>query len=206
MADEAGAPLLGARSLKATLDLDWDDPTARQLALERVLTVLAAVDHWLTEQAPLPEARAHAVVVASQEAAPRVVTQDVAWSAEATPVLRRGVAKERQISIEDAEMRHGRKSRHQCVDGYKRHVLRDLDSGLGRAVGVTAANVPEAQVTAAVADDLAHPAVTLAELHIDRAYLSSHFVRERAPELTIYCKAWPVRNGDRFPKTAFHLD
>jgi transposase len=24
--------------------------------------------------------------------------------------------------------------------------------------------------------------------------------------LAIYCKAWPVRNGDRFPKTAFQLD
>jgi Transposase DDE domain len=31
-------------------------------------------------------------------------------------------------------------------------------------------------------------------------------VRERPPDLAIFCKAWPVRNGDRFPKTAFHLD
>jgi hypothetical protein len=32
-------------------------------------------------------------------------------------------------------------------------------------------------------------------LHIDRAYLSSPLVRERPANLTIYCKAWPVRNG-----------
>jgi hypothetical protein len=32
-------------------------------------------------------------------------------------------------------------------DGYKRHVLRDLDSGLIPAVGITPANVPEATVT-----------------------------------------------------------
>jgi hypothetical protein len=31
------------------------------------------------------------------------------------------------------------------IDGYKRHVLRDLDSGLVPAVGVTPANLPEAQ-------------------------------------------------------------
>jgi len=39
--------------------------------------------------------------------------------------LRSGVAKERRISIEDEDMRHGRKSRSQKIDGYKRHVLRD---------------------------------------------------------------------------------
>ena len=31
-------------------------------------------------------------------------------------------------------------------------------------------------------------------------------VRDRPADLTIFCKAWPVRNGARFPKTAFHLD
>ena len=32
-------------------------------------------------------------------------------------------------------------------------------------------------------------------------------MRERAPDLAIVCKAWPVRApGDRFAKTAFHLD
>jgi hypothetical protein len=44
------------------------------------------------------------------------------------------------------------------------------------------------------------------ELHIDRAYLSSHFVHERSDELEIYCKAWPVREGKRFSKQAFTLD
>jgi len=51
-------------------------------------------------------------------------------------------------------MRHGRKSRSQRFDGYKRHVLRDLDTGLVRAVGVTRANIPEASVTDAIATDL----------------------------------------------------
>jgi hypothetical protein len=48
--------------------------------------------------------------------------------------------------------------------------------------------------------------VTLVELHIDRAYLSSKWVKERDDQLNIFCKAWPVRNGDRFDKTAFVLD
>ena len=103
-------------------------------------------------------------------------------------------------------MRHGRKSRSRLIDGYKRHVLRDLDSGLVPAVGVTPANAPEATVTAGIAADLAHQDLVLAELHIDRAYLSSALVRERAAGLAIYCKAWPVPAGPHFPKTAFALD
>ena len=44
------------------------------------------------------------------------------------------------------------------------------------------------------------------ELHIDRAYLSSHLVRERPDELEVYCKAWPVHQGKGFHKQAFVLD
>jgi hypothetical protein len=63
------------------------------------------------------------------------------------PALRHGVARNRRISVEDSQMRHGRKSRSVLFDGYKRHVLRDLDSCLEPAVGITPANVPEAAVT-----------------------------------------------------------
>ncbi len=73
-------------------------------------------------------------------------------------------------------------------------------------VGVTAANAPEASVTDAIMADLAHQAVQLHEIHLDRGYLASDLVRNRPEDLIIYCKAWPVRNGDRYPKTAFVLD
>lgn len=116
------------------------------------------------------------------------------------------MAPDRRISIEDGDMRHGRKSRSQRFNGYKRHVLRDLDLGVVRAVGLTPANIPEAQVTDELDIDLKAQEVTLVELHIDRAYLSSKWVKERDDQLNIFCKAWPVRNGDRFDKTAFVLD
>jgi transposase len=75
------------------------------------------------------------------------------------------------------------------VDGYKRHVVHDLDSGLVREVGITPAIVPEASVTEAINTDLAAQQAQLAEPHIDRAYLSSMLVRERSADLVIYCKA-----------------
>ncbi len=103
-------------------------------------------------------------------------------------------------------MRHGRKSRSQRFDGYKRHVLKDLDIGVVRAVGITPANVPEAAVTDDLATDLEPQNVKLEELHIDRAYLSSQMVKQRPEDVKIVCKAWPVRNGKHFSKSAFILD
>ena len=123
------------------------------------------------------------------------------------PSLRRGVAKDRRISVEDGQMRHGRKSRSVLFDGYKRHVLRDLDTGLVTAVGITPANAPEAGVTGDIAADLDAAGRTLAELHIDRAYLSSALVRDRDGGLAVFCKAWRVRNASgRFAKDQFSLD
>jgi hypothetical protein len=102
-----------------------------------VLGLLDQVAAFVAGQAG-GEAAAAAVATAVQ-----VRDQDVDLSGPA-PSLRRGVAKDRRISVEDSQMRHGRKSRSVLFDGYKRHVLRDLDTGLIPAVGITAANVPEA--------------------------------------------------------------
>ena len=200
LAQQAGAPELAASSLKAALDADWDDPAARDAALAEVLGLLDRVEAFIAGQAG-EEAAAAAVAVARQ-----VRDQDVDLTGPA-PALRRGVARDRRISVEDGQMRHGRKSRSVLFDGYKRHVLRDLDTGLVPAVGITPANAPEASVTGDIAADLEAAGWHLAELHIDRAYLSSALVRDRGPDLAIFCKAWRVRNtGGRFAKDQFTLD
>ena len=105
-------------------------------------------------------------LAASLAVAEQVRAQDVPTDATGQPVLRQGVAKDRRISIEDADVRHGRKSASRLIDGYKRHVMCDLDSALVRAVGLTAANAPEAGVTDAIMADLAAQQVVLGELLI----------------------------------------
>jgi Transposase DDE domain/Transposase domain (DUF772) len=202
VAAEVDVPLLsGEQSLKATLDCNWDDPQERTAALTQVLAALNTVETWLAGQQDVPDAATAALTVAET-----VRDQDVEAQPDNVIQLRQGVAKDRRISVEDTEMRHGRKSRSHRFDGYKRHVLRDLDTGMVRAVGITPANAPEAHVTDELLTDLAQQDVELREIHLDRGYLASDLVRDRAEELTIYCKAWPVRNGDRYPKTAFVLD
>jgi IS5 family transposase len=139
-------------------------------------------------------------------AARQVQDQDTVVDDGGVVRLRQGVAKDRRISIEDPQMRHGRKTKSQRIDGYKRHVLTDLDTELVPSVGVTAANVAEAEVADQIKADLQAQRRTLEKLDIDRAYLSSSLVRDRDPELQVFCKAFPVPNGPRFAKTAFTLD
>jgi hypothetical protein len=202
VAKKAGAEMVCETSLKAALDRGWDQLGQREEALSLVLKVLQTVETWV--QTLQQEERE--LAQPSLDIAQQVKAQDVQVDENGKVSLIKGVAKDRRISVEDSEMRHGCKSRSVRVDGYKRHVLHDLDTGLIRAVGLTPANAPEASVTEAISLDLDRQKVTLKELHIDRAYLSSHWVRERSDELEVYCKAWPVRQGKRFHKQAFALD
>jgi transposase len=155
---------------------------------------------------PARAMRAPSCVAASVAVAHQGRTPDVTLAADGTPSLRQGGAAERRIRVEAGEMRQGRKRRSLLIDGSKRHGLRDLDSRLVVAVGVTSANAPEARVTEAMEADLAAQQRTRAELPIDRADLASPLVQYRSPVLAMFCKAWPVQQGPYVPKSAFPLD
>lgn len=203
IAQEIGVDIIVGSSLKAALDLNWDDPEQKTVALNIVLEALEKVETYVQAQ---PKETEHPVIDYCLETAREIELQDVEIDEHGKKKIRSGVAKDRRISIEDEEMRHGRKSRSQKIDGYKRHVLRDLDNGLIRAVGITKANAPEASVTLSIEEDLKKQNIEMTELHIDRGYLSSELVKNRPLGLTIYCKAWRVQNGTKFSKNEFILD
>jgi hypothetical protein len=91
--------------------------------------------------------------------------------------VRQGVAPERRVSIEDDQMRHGRKSKSKRFDGYKEHIAADLDSDLIVACALTPANRPEDEATPALAADMRRQDLRISELSIDRAYINSDLVR-----------------------------
>jgi hypothetical protein len=130
VAAQAGVPQLAASSLKAALDRDWDDPAARDLALAQVPGFVDQVEAFITGWAG-DQAAATAVAVARQ-----VRDQDVD-SCGPAPALRRGVAKDRRISVEDAQMRHGRKSRPVLSGGLytQRRLRRDQATSASGTAG-----------------------------------------------------------------------
>jgi hypothetical protein len=202
--EAAKLQLLGGSSLKAALDIDWDDRVQQQQAMERLLDEVQRLRRWVhrqlaehAQQPPLKEALA---------LIERIIEQDLEPDPSGGMRLCKGVAKDRRISVSDPDMRHGRKSRSKCFNGYKRHIARDLDRGLILAATVRPANEPEALATEQLRPDV-EAYGTVNELHIDRAYLSGAWTRELyGSGKAIVAKPWVPRNADRFPKTAFHID
>src|SRR5262249_41299438 len=117
----------------------------------------------------------------------------------------RGVTKGRQPSLGDPEMRHGRKSRSRPFTGYKRHVVKLLESDLIVEAVARPANEPEHAVLAALTPEVARQG-PLADLWMDRGYLSSPEIPAlHMSGVTLHAKPWTARNGERFPKHAFAI-
>jgi len=206
--EQIGLSLFDAPRLKAALDINWDDAEQKQQALQRLCDELDALQTWIREHVP--------VEVKQPPLAAAVATLQTLLAQEVEPDptggggtrIREGVAKDRQISLEDEEMRHGRKSAAQRFDGYKRHLARDLDEQLLLAAEPLPANTPD---TAGldpllVAVELQHREVT--SLHIDRGYLGGELIEvyDQAG-VVIVCKPWPVRNtAGHFSKLDFQID
>jgi hypothetical protein len=117
-------------------------------------------------------------------------------------ILRR-VAKGRQPSLGDSEMRHGRKSRHRPFTRYTRHVVQLLGPDLIVEAVARPANEPEHAVLATLTTAVAQQG-PLSEVWMDRGYLASAEIPVlHARGVTLHAKPWTARNGDRFPKHAF---
>src|SRR5712671_5714367 len=134
---EAGLALVGQSSLKAALDLDWGAPTARASALRLVLAEVERWKNWLEQQQRL--AAQEPPMQEVLETIEQIVAQDTEPDLEGGPGARRikkHVAPDRRISIEDADMRHGRKSSAKTFHGFKEPIALALDSTVTREVVV----------------------------------------------------------------------
>ena len=201
---DAGLALVGRSSLKAALDIDWDDPDAQAAAFDRLLTEVDRLEQWVAAQPPM--ARATPGLQAALTALRGVLTQDLDPDpATGQRRIRRGVAKDRQPSLGDPDVRHGRKTRTRPFTGYKRHVIKLRAPDLIVGAIVRPANEPEhAALTRLTADVARHG--ELEALWMDRGYLGSTEVPVlHARGVRLHVKPWTAHNGDRFPKQAFTI-
>lgn len=138
-----------------------------------------------------------------------VTEQDLERTRDGRTIIRQGVAPDRRISINDPEMRHGRKSRSKRFNGYKEHIARDLDAPAIIACSVTPANRPEEEGAVPISEDIRHQGFTIAEAHIDRAYVNSALVSDtRASGGEIFAKPWAQRSPrpGMYSKADFRID
>jgi hypothetical protein len=205
---EAGIHLLLGTSVKKALDVEWSDPKQKAEALQRLVRQVSALQRWVAKH--LPGEIKEPPLREQVETLQQVLDQDLEPDPDGGGTrIREGVAEDRRVSIEDAEMRHGRKSRSKRFNGFKRHLAADLDTDLILAAAITPGNRPEEEALPSIEQDLARLGRPVGELHIDRAYINSAMVDSvLGTGGTIRCKPWVPRNAHPgvFTKRAFKID
>ena len=119
LVEDAGLTLVGHSSLKAALDLDW--PSARSRALGLVLEEVERWQRWLEQQHTW---RLRHLLCRRSWRPSRSLSCRTPSQTRGGPGGRRikqHVAPDRRISIEDQDMRHGRKSSAKTFNGFKEH-------------------------------------------------------------------------------------
>lgn len=203
---KAKAPLLLASSIKAGLDIDWSDSKQKAMAIQVVERQVSSLQQWVERHLDDAITRPLQPFI---DAITQVHAQDLETKKDGSVSIREGVAPDRRISVEDAEMRHGRKSRSKRFNGYKEHIARDLDSRAIVACAVTPANRPEEEGAAPIAEDIQRQGLHLVELHIDRAYVNSPVVASVIESGgNVFAKPWGVRarSPELFSKRDFTID
>lgn len=207
VAQQAGIPALLEASVKRGLDTEWSDPDAKGEALKTLVAQLDSLGAWLRRK--LPEELGKPPLKDHLDTLTQIRTQDLEPDPDGGggTRIREGVAAERRVSIEDPEMRHGRKSKSKRFNGYKRHIATDLDTDLILACAVTPANRPEEEAAPILKADLERQGRRIAEMHVDRGYIASPVVGDMlADGGDVICKPWVPRNGKLFTKADFKIN
>lgn len=210
VAERSTVGLLNASSVKAWLDIDWSDSSARSDALKRLLDEFGKLRTWIEEamgtdrvtEPPISDDIALVEKLIEQDAEPDPDDPDGRLR------IRRGVAPGRQISISDPDMRHGRKSKSKAFNGYKRHLLMDADvPGLVVATTLVPASATEHAPLAGLLKRAEATGAELVEVHVDRGYIpSADLMARRRAGLKVFSKAPTIKNGDLFSKLDFDVD
>ena len=203
---EAGIPLLLESSVKKGLDVDWNEAGEKKRALQRLVEQLDCLEQWVKRV--LPQQVENKPLAEHLKTLKQLRDQDLEPDPGGGGVrIRQAVAPDRRVSVEDSEMRHGRKSRSKRFNGFKQHIAAEIDLDLIVACTVTPANQPEAEAAPALEKDMQRQGMRTGELYIDRGYINSSVVEAVQKQRgKVLCKPWALNNGELLSKSDFKLD
>jgi hypothetical protein len=205
-------------SVKGEAEIDWSDENARA---EFLKSIVADADRLLeTARQTLAQVRAgsdqeQAIVEAAQLLS-QLLLQDVERPAggpgpsgeDGDPRLKQGVTRDRIVSVQDPEMRHGHKSASKRFEGFKAAVAVDPDTQLITAVDLLSANAEDSRrALELVQATEANTGTQVEERMGDCAYGdgTTREIFEQAGRKLVARVARPHNQG-QFPKEAFAID
>ena len=218
LAEVAGEPISGwaekeglqryfGSSLKGEAAIDWDDKAQRDQLLTQIVEdgrrLLSLAEQARHEHPEYGEA-----IQADAALLERLIRQDVEEKPGGGCQIKEGTEKDRLISVQDPEMRHGRKSASKTFNGHKTAVAVDMDSQLICGVEVLAGNAGDQEK----ALELVHQAERVTDAQVeetvgDCAYGGGPTRKAFADEQRLLTAKVPTsHNGDCFPKSVFAID
>ena len=196
-------------NVKGDAHIDWDDKSARAGLLGRIvgdahrLVKLSRRTQGLLEEESAERQR----IVEASELLGQLLLQDVEGTDEGVR-LRKGVSRDRMVSVHDPEMRHGHKSSSKRFDGHKASVAVDTDSQVITAVDVLPGNAPDNVGALELVERSEESTLSEVEETIgDTAYGDGGTRQAFADaERTLIARLPRRPEGKRFPKEDFEID
>lgn len=121
-------------SKKTKEEIDWNDPHARQQLLQSLVDDSHALLETVSDRELTAEEKTAVEILAT------VTEQDIEVTTDGKVSLRQGVAKDRIISVEDPEMRHGHKTSTGKFNGHKGQLIIDAETEVITNIDVTPGN------------------------------------------------------------------
>ena len=141
VAEAWGLDLLVAKSTKGIFAIDWQDRDQRASVVTQLAAWVVDVVGRIRRELTSARRRLHKMLLRRCRNLLKVVRDDLTEDEKGRLVVARQVTSGRLVSVHDPQARHGRKSRSKTFNGFKAHVLGDVDSGLIVAAAVTPGNV-----------------------------------------------------------------
>lgn len=193
--------------MKRGLDVDWTLPGEGENALNRLIRQIDAMERWVrktfADESRFPPLRDHL------ELLKKLRVQDLEPDPN-TPGrlrIRQGTARGRRISIEDPDMRHGRKSSTKAFNGYKRHIAAEPTTGIVLAAELLPANAKESVASAPLHEAIVRQGLSVGEYDFDRGYVSSELLPELQRDgIELVSKPWTSSDRGLFTKRDFRFN
>ena len=206
-AERQGLSRYFGSSLKGDAAIDWDDKKQRAELLTAIVQDARRLLGW-AEQAQAAHAEQAETIAAAAALLRRLIAQDVEEKPEGGCQIKSGTEKDRVVSVQDPEMRHGRKSASKRFNGHKAAVAVEMESQLIGAVEVLAGNAGDQEKALELVQQTERVMEAEVEETVgDCAYGGGPTRRAFADEERVLTAKVPAStNGARFPKREFVID
>lgn len=166
-------------------DIEWEKEKEKKKLLENLvkdaLNLVEFIRGHYSEKSQLPEDLASVCDLLE-----KVATQDVNIDDDGNVEMMQGTAKDRIISVNDPEMRHGRKTTSQKNDGYKAEIITGgINARIVTAIDVEPANTPDGKLLNKLLQQSKENGHEIDNLTGDNAYTDWEEIEEQQEENNI---------------------